>query len=336
MGGDPAVAGDRVTPSSFALPEEAGHRGGTGGGPDRATPGLRSLSELSARARPSSLAFDRLLPVDPALAPLFEGAGLRRGSTLVLGGAARTSLALALAARASRDGFWVMAVGAPWLGARAAAQLGVDPERLVLVPDPGDQWPVVVAAVLEVADLVVLGLPGTGARPADSRRLVARARERGSVLVLLPAAGAGAFGLAAGARAGLEAGPFGPGDLRSTAGAREEGRFWPEPPDLRLEVGSVAWEGLGKGHGHLRSRVVTVVSTGRRGAARPRLVKLWLSGPDGRPSVWEPPVGTEARGGPGPAVAGPAVAGLGVAGPAVAGPGVAGPAVAGPAVAVGT
>ncbi|MST34224.1 hypothetical protein GHK86_16030, partial [Acidimicrobiaceae bacterium USS-CC1] len=51
-----------------------------------------------------------------------------------------TSLALTLAAGPSRAGSWVAAVGVPCLGARAAAELGVDLDRLVLVPEAGEQW----------------------------------------------------------------------------------------------------------------------------------------------------------------------------------------------------
>ena len=211
---------------------------------------------------------------------MFDTLGGVGGAPVFVGGVAGTSLALALAAGASRAGCWVAAVGVSWLGARAAAELGVDLGRLVLVPDPGGQWPVVVASVLEAADVVVVGLPGRGVRPADSRRLVARARERGAVLVLVgvPVTGVGILG------------------------AGVAGRSWPELPDLRLEVETAVWEGLGQGHGYLRSRAVTVAATGRRGASRPRRVALWLPGPDGRLSVREVP--TLAASGQGPGAGG--------------------------------
>lgn len=239
----------------------------------------RALSAARALGRPVALAGDRLLPVDPALAPLLVDGGLRRGSSLVVGGVAGTSLALALAAGASRTGSWVVVVGVSCLGARAAAQLGVDLGRLALVPDPGGQWPMVAAAVLEAADVVVVGLPDRGVRPADSRRLTARARERGAVVVVLDPPGAGVPGVGV-------------------------GRSWPEPPDLRLEVGSVVWEGLGPGHGYLRSRVVTVTATGRRGASRARKVTLLLPGPDGRVAAGDIPAAAVSEEGPGPGRAG--------------------------------
>ncbi|HET9070680.1 MAG TPA: hypothetical protein VFN60_02115 [Acidimicrobiales bacterium] len=174
------------------------------------------------------------------------------------GPVASTSLALALAAGPSRAGSWVAAVGVPCLGGRAAAELGVDLDRLVLVPEAGEQWAVVVAALLEVVDVAVLGLPSRGVRAADARRLTARARERGAVLLLLP-----------------DPVPVGRG-AGSLPGA------WPESPELRLGAEAAVWEGLGQGDGHLRARAVTLTALGRRGASRPRSVEVWLPGPDGR------------------------------------------------------
>jgi len=53
-------------------------------------------------------------------------------------------------------------------------------------------------------------------------------------------------------------------------------RCWPEGPDLRLSVASTTWDGLGTGHGYLRSRRLEVVVTGRRAAARERRAVLRL------------------------------------------------------------
>jgi hypothetical protein len=167
------------------------------------------------------------------------------------------SLALSLVAATTADGAWAAAVGLPWLGLVAAAELGVNLERLALVPAPGDQWPVVAAALLDGMDLLLLGPPGR-VRPADGRRLTARAREQGTVLVVLEPAG---------------------------------GRCWPEAPDLRLLIRQATWEGLGVGHGHLRSRRVEVVVTGRRAAARERREVLWLPGPAGPGGHQQGPAG---------------------------------------------
>ncbi|PLS74761.1 MAG: hypothetical protein CYG61_10595, partial [Actinobacteria bacterium] len=151
-----------------------------------------AVPDLAARAGAvspaGSLAGERLLPVVPALEGLFPGGGVRRGSTVAVAGS--TSLALAVLAGPSAAGSWCAAVGLPALGLLAAAEMGMALDRLALVPAPGSEWPTVVAAMLDALDVVVVGT-GTGegrrVRPADARRLVARARERGAVLVVLGA-----------------------------------------------------------------------------------------------------------------------------------------------------
>lgn len=200
--------------------------------------------ELS-QVQPVALAGERLLPVLEPLAPLFPAGGLRRGSVVSVGGS--TSLALSLLASASASGSWCAAVGLPALGLAAAVELGVALERFPLVPSPGRSagaggWAWVVAAVADACD-VVLARPVGRVSPADARRLTARVRERGSVLVV--------------------------------AGA------WPEPAEVSLAVASAVWEGLGPGHGRLLGRRVEVVAGGRGAAARERRVALWLPHPEG-------------------------------------------------------
>jgi len=200
-------------------------------------PGLAGLPES---VRPVSLAGGRVLPVLPALVGLLPGGGLRRGSTVAVAGS--TSLALALLAGPSAAGSWCAAVGLPSLGLLAAAEVGVAVGRLALVASPGADWAAVVAALLDALDVVVVRLPDRGVRAADARRLGARARERGAVLVPL-------------------------------------GRW--EGADVRLSVASSSWQGLGEGSGHLRARLVEVVAEGRGAAARPRRARLWFPSADG-------------------------------------------------------
>jgi hypothetical protein len=205
--------------------------------------------ELGDRDRPVSLAREQRLAVLAPLAGLFPDGGLRRGSTVVINpggrvGGGATSLAFALMVAASQAGSWCAAVGLSELGPVAAAGLGVCLERLALVPDPGDQWPVVTAALLDAVDLVLVRPPWRS-RLTDTRRLAARARERGAVL--LPFSGS-----------------------------------WPDGADLRLAVAASAWQGLGEGHGHLQARAMEVTASGRGAAARERRVRMWLPGPDGR------------------------------------------------------
>ncbi len=221
---------------------------GLAGGSDP-EPTAKSLALLAERTRPVSSSQTRLLPLLPALADLFPDGGLRRGSTLVVTGLAGTgpdgtgggiSMALALLAAASGTGSWCALVGLPGLGAVAAHDLGLDLARSAVVPRPGAAWAEVTATLIGGVDLVML-CPPFPPRPAMARRLVARARERRSVLVVVPG------------RAG-----------------------WPEPPDLRLSVSGIHWDGVGAGEGYLSGRRMTVMATGRRSAVRPRHHRLWM------------------------------------------------------------
>lgn len=212
----------------------------------------RQLREL---IEPVTLAQEARLPVLAAFEDLIPGGGLRRGSTLSVDGPASTSLALAAVADASADGAWVAAIGFPSLGLVAAIDMGISIERFVLVaaPDaaPGPDgeptlWATAVAALVDSFDIVLVQAD-TAVRARDGRRLVSRVRERAAVLVQVGSAP------------------------------------WPEGADVTLTVpdGGVWWEGLGEGYGHLEGRRVTVVGGGRRGAARPRTVELWLPSPQG-------------------------------------------------------
>jgi hypothetical protein len=153
-----------------------------------------------------------------------------------------TSLVLALLAAATRDGSWAAVTGLPELGLAAAAELGVDLERIALVPDPGAELVPVVSALVDGFDVVVLG-PARGITPETARRLAGRVRNRGTVLLAV-------------------------------------GR-WPGA-DLELRVTGRRWHGLTQdGHGHLRTRDVVATSRGRGAASRPRTVPLQLPGPAG-------------------------------------------------------
>ncbi|HWI31582.1 MAG TPA: hypothetical protein VNT50_08815, partial [Microbacterium sp.] len=75
-----------------------------------------------------------VLPAHPALAALLPGGGLRPGAAYSV--APSASLLFALLGPPSRAGSWCGAVGMPQFGAEAAEAMGVDLERLVLIPDP--------------------------------------------------------------------------------------------------------------------------------------------------------------------------------------------------------
>ena len=182
------------------------------------------------------------LPVLPALRELLPG-GLQRGTVVAV---ERWSLLCpAVAAGASAAGAWCAAVGLPQLGVAAAADAGLDPGRLLLVPDPGTGWPQVVASLLDGCELVLVRPPG---RPSAQvrTRLAATLRRCGGVLVV------------AGGWAGAQA---------------------------RLLVARQEWAGIGTGHGRLRARRVQVVADGRGAAGQSRTRWLWLPGPDGSVGV---------------------------------------------------
>lgn len=255
--GDRASVGDRVfaDPQAFVSGQpSAGGRTSAGrpspvGG--RAFAGERSAVDGGVSAEGQSAAVSGRASVDTrspavggrALPDQRVGAGERGMSA---GGG--TSLMLALLAAASRSGSWCAVVGVPSLGALAAAESGIVLERLALVPDPGPDWPTVVAALIDGVDVVVAAVPGPVPSSIVSR-LAARARQRGSVLVPL-------------------------GDW---SGA-----------DVTLHVGKGRWDGLGSGAGRLRRREVTVVARGRGAAARPREITMWMPGVTVRPLAIPP------------------------------------------------
>jgi hypothetical protein len=207
--------------------------------------GAAALAELIRPASDTDEAgVHRILPVVPELSGLLPGRGLRRGSIVAVAtgrsapASGGTSLLLALLSAASRAGSWCAVVGVPGLGALAAAESGIALDRLALVPNPGPEWPTVVAALIDGVDVVVAAVPGPVSASISSR-LVARARQRGSVLV-----------------------PFG-----QWSGA-----------DVTLQVMNGRWDGLGAGHGRLRRRTVTITARGRGAATRPREITLWMPG----------------------------------------------------------
>ena len=185
---------------------------------------------------------DAVLPVPPALTSLFPRGGLPRGSTVCVHRSSSLVLALVAQVSCSAGGStWCAEVGSPLLGSAAAAEAGVALDRFVRVVEPGPQWASVAASLLDGFDLVVVH-PAARATQGDMRRLSARARERGAVLLV-------------------------------TGG-------W-EGAALELSVSGQRWQGLGAGHGYLRSRQAEVRAVGRGAAARPRAATVWLPGLNG-------------------------------------------------------
>ncbi|GAA0704927.1 hypothetical protein GCM10010193_69950 [Kitasatospora atroaurantiaca] len=120
---------------------------------------------------------------------------------------------------------WAAVIGMPELGLGALAGYGMDLQHLMLVDDPGEHWAEVFSALAPVVDLILL-TPTTPLTPTLARRLSARLRQH-RCAVLTPA-------------------------------------HWPGA-QLRLEVESHGWTGLGDGFGQLQSRRVAVRTAGRGG-----------------------------------------------------------------------
>lgn len=244
---------------------------------DPAGSGRNHLRLLGERVAPLTSARERTLPVLAPLRDLFGGGDLQRGWVIATGGEGATSLALAVAAGPSAAGSWTAVVGDPGLGLAAAAEVGVVLERLLMVDAPEPRGALeAVAALVGAVDIVLLGSEvRLGA--ADHRRLAARLRERGSVLIrLAEGRGHGTGVWADGAR---------------SSGRRVDG---PHGADVRLQVVSSRWCGLEDGWGLLRSRRVSVQVQGRGAAGRPRTVELLLPGPDGSPVLLESAVAKDA------------------------------------------
>lgn len=188
----------------------------------------------AAWSRPSSAepvrsVAERVHAVPEALAAALPRGGLVGGTVVGLRGDGATSLLFALLSATPTN--WSALVALPDLSLLAAAELGVDLDRVVVVPAPGPELLQVISILVDGVDVVVAAV-GPGVRPAPGRLRVlgGRLRQRGAVLV--------------------------------TVGA------WPET-DLVLTGSWGGFSGIGDGHGRLRDRELIVEVSGR-GLGRPR------------------------------------------------------------------
>ncbi|MEU4363438.1 hypothetical protein [Promicromonospora sp. NPDC023987] len=201
----------------------------------------------------------------PHLATLLPEGGLRTGATVVVRGS--TSLLLTLLAEASRDGAWTVLVGYPAAGMAAAADAGCDLTRTLVVPLPagsGVDAPAVLAALIDGMDVVVIG-PEVALLEQDHRRLTARARERGTVLVAALPIPASSAGSSIAGSSPLQR----PSTGRKSSTQREAGGVGWAGAHVVLEAIEGNWTGTDHGAGWLRRRTLRVRRTGRGSAARP-------------------------------------------------------------------
>ena len=227
--------------------------------PSRDTRPGPGCTAVAARAQPFVAAGDRRLPVAGLLGELLPAGGVQRGSTVAVDGCAGLGVDDRRAharrgrhrrgrvgrGRRSLDGTLGARVPRP---RRAWSSNGWRSCRRA----PPDRWGAVVAALLDGITVVVAAVP-PHVRLGDARRLVARARERGAVLV--------AFGA------------------------------WPVEAAVRVHTGPSRWRGLGPGLGLLDARDLNVqrrgegprVSRGRDDAHVLRVVSR-LAGGRGAPA----------------------------------------------------
>ena len=152
---------------------------------------LRLAEERTGLRDSAALTVQRALPAAPSA---WQGSGVLtlQGSTTVL-----------LAALALRQGAtgWCGVIGGDELGWCAATEVGLDLNRVLTVPTSlldDASTPTVTVALLDGVDVLLIGAPvAERLRPQHRRRLLARARERGR-LILTPARWEGARILQAG------------------------------------------------------------------------------------------------------------------------------------------
>lgn len=219
------------TEHMFASPEEQADR-------------ARRAPILASAVRPTAAASARRLDVIEPLAAVVPDGALRRGTTLVVAGPpafGTTTLGLALLCGASATGHWCAAVGFDDPGVVAMSELGIDLRRVVFVPRPRGAWASAAAELFEGMDAVLVRPPARVSHTA-ARRLRARARERGVVLVVVV----------------------------------EHRDDWPVPVFATLEVTEATWQLEGR----LVARRAEVLVTGQ-GLERPRRASLSLPGTAG-------------------------------------------------------
>jgi len=157
---------------------------------------------------------------------LVPGGRIAPGSVISVAGS--RMLQYHLLATASQAGGWVAVVGQADLGVVALEQAGLELSRVALIPNPGGDAGIVCAALLD-AMWVVIG-SDVSLRDSERRRLAARARERGTVIIT--------------------------------------SEPWPGA-HLTFRVTARNWVGVNQGEGWLKGCHLTVERIGRGSAARP-------------------------------------------------------------------
>lgn len=197
--------------------------------------------QTMARVQPVTLAQPRVLAVPDALMPIFPYGGLSRGLGVAFAGQGAWSVAMAIWAEGLAEDGWLALVGLPDVNLVAAAELGIQLDRVLMIgTPPAQQWASVVAALCEAVDVIAVA-PAARVNAQQARRVMARCREHDAVICHL-------------------------GSLE----------HWPEPVDLTIQSATAwqDWSGIGEGHGFLQQRHVHVTISGRRAHSQTRSVSL--------------------------------------------------------------
>lgn len=165
----------------------------------------------------------RTLPVPQPIGDLLPHRGLARGTVVGISGA--NSVLIGLLASVTASGGHAAVIGMPNLGLLAASEQGADLSKIGLISDPKGSAVEVAAILLDGLDLIILGLSGATVTPSRARAVVARARSKGSVLVV-------------------------------TQG------HW-DGPDLRIESRVAGYSGLTAGRGRVTSVQLDVAAVGK-------------------------------------------------------------------------
>jgi hypothetical protein len=214
------------------------------------------LQQLRARLTPVVSADEKVLPVADTFLSVLPWNGLKRGAILSVDSAV---VLFRLLSAASAEGSWVAFVALPELNLGAAKEHGVDLSRIACVASPPpEQVGAVLAALLDAVAITVVS-PHVMLSAGDARRLGARARERGGVLIVCDLENATQQQLGFPSRSG------------GRSGGRSFGGF---DIDVQLTSSQRTHRGLEQGYGHLSQWSVEITAAGRRAAARPRRTTL--------------------------------------------------------------
>lgn len=130
-----------------------------------------------------------VLSVALPLQSLFPSTGFERGHVYAIGGDAPLSLLFSLVAEPTTHGSWFAMVDINRAGLLAAYEHGVALHRTLCVASHSvGTWPQVVGALVDGIDFVVVSSPPCNAH--EARRLVARAKANGTVIIVLGRPGA--------------------------------------------------------------------------------------------------------------------------------------------------